>query len=220
MKTQAQCGFGSLSQVKTQRNKPLIGILGGIGSGKSSVARIFSSLGASVIDADRLSHEEFCDADVAGTLRSWWGEQVIPVGRPVDRRAVAAIVFDAPAELARLEGLLYPRLARRREELIAVYSADPGVVAIVLDAPKLYEVGLHEQCDANVFVEADPVIRLARVAASRGWTESQLQKREKLLKSLDTKKAIADYVIVNHSSDADLRPDVERVLASVLASFS
>jgi dephospho-CoA kinase len=208
-----------VSQVKTQRNKPLIGILGGIGSGKSSVARIFGSLGASVIDADRLSHEEFGDAEVADTLRSWWGEQVVPVGKPVDRHAVAAIVFDEPAELARLEGLLYPRLEKRREELIAVYSADPGVVAIVLDAPKLFEVGLHKRCDANVFVETDLAIRLARVGATRGWTESQLQKREKLLESLDTKKAIADYVIVNHSSIADLCPDVERVLASVLASF-
>lgn len=195
-------------------------MVGGIGSGKSSVARAFESLGAAVIDSDRLTHDEFHRAEVTATLRSWWGEQVCPAGRPVDRRAVAAIVFDDPAELARLEELLYPRLARRREELTGVYSADPAVVAIVLDSPKLMEVGLHKLCDAVVFVEAGRAVRLERLAASRGWTETQLHKREKLLKSLDAKKAIADYIVVNHSSVADLRPEVERVLASVLASFS
>ncbi len=138
----------------------------------------------------------------------------------MDRRAVAAIVFDDPAELTRLEDLLYPRLARRREELTSVYSADPAVVAIVLDSPKLMEVGLHKLCDAVVFVEAGRAVRFERLAASRGWTETQLQKREKLLKSLDAKKAIADYIVVNHSSGVDLRPEVERVLASVVASFS
>ena len=183
------------------------------------MARAFESLGAAVIDSDRLSHDEFRNAEVAATLRGWWGEQVAPAGQPVDRDAVAAIVFDDPAELARLEELLYPRLAKRREELISAYSADPAVVAIVLDSPKLLEVGLHELCDAVVFVDADRAVRLERVAASRGWTETQLRERENLLKSLDTKKAIADYVIVNHSGVADLSLKVERVLASVLASF-
>jgi dephospho-CoA kinase len=209
-----------LSRVKTKRNKPIIGLLGGIGSGKSSVARILESLGTAVIDSDSLSHDELRNAEVAATLRNWWGERVCPSGQSVDRHAVAAIVFDNPAELARLEALLYPRLAKRREELINAYSADPAVTAIVLDSPKLFEVGLHELCDAIVFVEAHRTVRLERLAASRGWTETQLQKRENLLKSLDIKRAIADYVIVNHSSGADLRPDVERVLASVLASFS
>ncbi|MFQ5591009.1 MAG: dephospho-CoA kinase [Phycisphaerae bacterium] len=209
-----------MSRVERKRNKPIIGLVGGIGAGKSSVASILESLGAAVIDSDRLTHDELRDAEVIATLRTWWGARVCPDEGSVDRQAVASIVFDDPAELTRLEALLYPRLARRREELIRVYSADQAVVAIVLDAPKLYEAGLHRLCDAVIFVEADREVRLKRLATSRGWSERQLRKRENLQKSLDEKRAIADYAIVNHSAVADLRPAVERVLAAVLASFS
>lgn len=181
---------------------------------------MLESLGARVIDSDRLSHEEFRDPEVAATLRDWWGDRVcLPTGE-VDRQAVAAVVFDAPAELARLEGLLYPRLARRREELLEAYEADPEAQAIVLDSPKLYEVGLDKLCDVVIFVETDWSVRAQRLAAIRGWTEEELSRRENLLKPLDEKRAIADHVVVNHSSVAALRPEVERVFTSVLTAFS
>ncbi len=190
-----------------------MGLVGGIGAGKSQVAQILESLGAAVIDSDRMTHEELCDPKVIATLRRWWGGRVCTEEEKIDRRAVGAIVFDDPAELARLEQFLYPRLARRRDVLIASYNLDPSVRAIVLDAPKLYEVGLHEQCDSIIYVEADRATRLQRVAAARGWTGAELDKREKLLKPLDMKKAIADHLVVNHSNIHDLRSSVERVFS-------
>ena len=74
-------------------------------------------------------------------------------------------------------------------------------------------------CDAVIFVDADRSIRAERLVASRGWTEAELIKRENSMKPLDSKREIADYVVVNHSSIADLCPEVERVFASVLADF-
>ncbi len=171
-----------------------------------------------VIDSDRLAHEELADPEVMATLRSWWGEKVCR-SDGVDRKALASIVFNDPAELGRLESLLYPRLHRRRERLVSGYDADPAVRAVVLDAPKLYEAGLGDYCDAVIFVEADWSDRVRRVAASRGWTEDELRRRENLQNSLDTKRAKADHVLINHSSLDQLRIDVERVFSSVLDAF-
>ena len=209
-----------MSRRDLKRKKPVVGLAGGIGAGKSSVARVLESLGAAVIDSDRQCHVEFDDPEVVATLRRWWGDAVCGPGGEVDRQALAGIVFDNPAELARLEGLLYPRLARRREELLGTYEADPQVRAIVLDSPKLFEAGLNELCDAVIFVDASRSVRARRLAETRGWTEKTLQKRETLLKPLDMKRALADHVVVNHSSIAALRSQVERVFSSVLAALS
>lgn len=173
-----------------------------------------------MIDADRLSHEELRDPEVVATLREWWGEGVCSADGSADRRALAAIVFNDPAELKRLENLLYPRIMRRREELVEAYNADPAVCAVVLDAPKLYEAGLGDCCDVVIFVDAEWAERVRRVAATRGWTEKELRRREKLQIPLDAKRTNADHVVINHSSIDELRPRIERIFASMLASFS
>jgi dephospho-CoA kinase len=200
--------------------KPIIGLTGGIAAGKSSVARLLQWLGAAVIDADRLSHEELRHPEVVATLREWWGDAVCTADASADRRALAAIVFNDPAELKRLEGLLYPRIMKRRETLVEAYNADPAVSAVVLDAPKLYEAGLDCCCDVVIFVDAEWAERVQRVVAARGWTEEELRRREKLQIPLDTKRANADHVVINHSSIDELRPRIERLFASMLASFS
>lgn len=217
--TGASHGSDNLPRVPVKHRKPIIGLTGGIGAGKSTVARIFESLGAAVIDFDRLAHEQFLDRSVIETLCEWWGEGVLTSDGSVDRQAVAAIVFEDPKQLARLEGLLYPRIGRARKDLVASFDGDPSVRAVVLEAPKLFEAGLAETCDAVIFVEADDEIRVRRVASSRGWPESELRRREKLLQPLDSKRTNADYLVANNSDIDDLRPKVERVLSAVLASF-
>lgn len=201
------------------RTKPLIGLAGGIGAGKSAVAEVMGSLGAVVIDSDRLAHQHLCDPSVISQLVSWWGSSILKEDGQVDRRALGNIVFERPAELRRLEALLYPKLEAERRVLVAQALADPAVRAIVLDAPKLVEVGLHEACDVVVVVVAERAVRVRRLLESRGWTEKELERREKLMDPLDKKLALADYVIDNHAGPAELRSQVESVFASALESF-
>ena len=197
---------------------PIIGLAGGIGSGKSAVAGVFASLGAAVIDSDRLNHQQLGEPDVVAQLRAWWGPGVCDESGRVDRRAISAIVFEDPEALAALEGLVYPRIARRRDELIARYRAESGVRAVVLDTPKLFEAGLDRICDAVVFVDAPRAMRLERVVQSRGWGEGELARREKLLDPLDKKRAKADYTVVNDSDIDALRPSIERILSTIIES--
>lgn len=196
--------------------KPVIGIVGGIGSGKSFVADVLRELGCAVIDSDRLAHAELNNPDVQAELRKWWGDAVVDDSGLVDRRAVGRIVFRDPAELKRLERLLYPRIEAERQRIMTSLGDDPAVSAFALDAPKLYEAGLDRSCDAIVFVDADRDVRLARLRDSRGWSSDELQRRENLQDPLDSKKARADYVVSNNSSPDELRRQVIRVFELIL----
>lgn len=202
------------------RRKPVIGLVGGIGAGKSAVAAILESLGAAVIDSDGIVHELYSRPEVIATLRQWWGDSVFSPDGTVDRRLVANLVFSRPEELRRLEGLLYPLVDAHRERVSEAYDRDPRFCAIVIDAPKLYEAGVDRHCDAVIFVDAPRAERIDRVARSRGWTEAELLRREGQQKPLDNKKASADYIIENHSSMDRLRDSVEKVLRAVLAAFN
>jgi dephospho-CoA kinase len=213
-------GLNELTRIAAKRKKPVIGLVGGIGAGKTSVAQILESLGAAVVDSDRLGHEQLRDPEVIATLREWWGESILLRNGEIDRRAIGAIVFDDAAMLARLERLLYPRIERRRRELMAAHSADPRVKAIVIDAPKLFEAAVDRICDAVLYVDAEWSLRVRRVADSRGWTEDELARRENLQNPLDMKRVNADYVVKNNSSVDELRAHVERVFLSMLASYA
>lgn len=202
----------------SERRKPIIGLVGGIGSGKSTVAGILESLGAAVIDSDRAVHAQYAEPEVVETLRRWWGDSVCHPDGSIDRRAVAKIVFSDPRELSRLESLLWPRIEQVRQAQMPALLADPKVKAIVLDAPKLFEAGLHRQCDAVIFVEADRAERLRRLAESRGWSPDDLARRESLQAPLDNKRANADYVIFNNTPLDQLRIAVERVFSQIVDS--
>lgn len=172
-----------------------------------------------MVDSDRLGHEELGAPEVVSTLRQWWGASVCGPSGEVDRKKVGEIVFVDPVQRTRLENLLYPRIRRRREEIVAACDADPSVRAIVLDTPKLFETGLNELCDAVIFIEADWPVRVRRVADSRSWTEEELRRRENLQDPLDMKKSSADYTVINQAGIDVLKAQVERVLSSVPGFF-
>ncbi len=208
------------AQSLDDRSIPIIGLTGGVGAGKSTIAEMFASLGAGVIDSDKLVHQQYADPLVVETLRQWWGDEVVSADHGLDRAAIASIVFNDAQAMSRLQAMLYPKIEQKRRSLMADYRADPAVTAIVLDSPKLFEAGLYKECDFIIFVETEKSIRQARTAESRGWDNQELGKREKLLDPLDKKKTLADYVIVNHAGKADVKREVRRIFSKVLASSS
>ncbi|HEY0008739.1 MAG TPA: dephospho-CoA kinase, partial [Tepidisphaeraceae bacterium] len=108
-------------------NRPIIGIIGGIGSGKSFVASLFGELGAYVIKSDDLAHAVYRQPAVKQTLRQWWGDEVLQADGSVNRKAIAARVFGDRAELKRLEELVHPLVNAERERLMEQAHADPAV---------------------------------------------------------------------------------------------
>jgi len=197
--------------------KPIIGLAGGIGAGKSTVASILAELGAAVISSDRLNHEILDSPEVIDELRRWWGGRVIRPDGGADRDALRGLITADPDARRRLEGLVHPMIARRRVALTASYQADAAVKAVVWDSPLLYEAGLAPQCTCVIFVEAAPKLRQARLARHRGWSPEELQRLENAQKPLDFKRRNADYRVVNNSDEGALRREVENVFSQILS---
>ena len=200
--------------------KPVIGIVGGIGSGKSFIARLFGEMGCHVIDADAQVRQAYNDPAVKQTLRQWWGDAVLAPDGSLDRKAIAVRVFGNAEERKRLEGFIHPIAAEDRRRQMENLAQNVQVLAFVWDTPLLLEAGLGSQCDAVVYVDAPPELRLERVARARGWCEAQLLQRENLQWPLDRKRQIADYVISNTADAGDARRQVRDVLSRVLARAS
>ncbi len=200
--------------------KPIIGIVGGIGSGKSFVARIFGEMGCAVLDADEYVRQLYEREDVKRTLRQWWGEGVFEPDGQVNRAAIARRIFDDEGERRKLEALLHPKVADMREAAMVAEANDAHTRAFVWDVPLLVEAGHAGQCDALVFVDSPPEERQRRVRETRGWTASELTRREKFQLPLDKKREMAKYMVRNTAGAGDIRSQVREVLLRILAGIS
>ncbi len=200
--------------------KPIIGIVGGIGSGKSFVAHLFGEMGCLVIDSDEQIRRAYQSPAILQTLRQWWGGEIFQPDGQVDKAAIAAKVFSQPQQRQRLEQLLHPLIAQERNRRMEEAADDPQVLAYVWDTPLLYETGLHAQCDAVVFVDTPLPLRLQRVSQTRGWADRELKKREKSQLPLDKKREMAHYIVVNTADAGCIREQVRDVLSRIFAKRS
>ena len=184
---------------------PTIGIIGGIGSGKSTIASMFHELGCIVADADENIATILRAKEVQEQLAAWWGNEIL-VGGNLNRAAISRIVFGSDQERKRLESYLHPRARTLQEEQFS--RADSSTKALVIDAPLLLESGLDALCNCIIYVDVELKTRLARVKKSRNWDEQELLDREATQIPLDKKREKADYVVTNEG-------DLDAVLAQV-----
>ncbi|HVZ93879.1 MAG TPA: dephospho-CoA kinase [Phycisphaerales bacterium] len=189
----------------------ILGLAGGVGSGKSSAARILSRLGAHVIDFDALTQTVLDRPDVRDTLVEWWGPSVLDDRRQVDRAAVAQRIFQSDADRKRLEALIHPLVWRTREQAQSEAVAHHKDIA-VMDAPLLFEAGLDRECDAVLFIDTDRAIRLSRVGTNRGWDEAELTRRESAQLPVEQKKARSRFVVANNAGEGELEVAIRRIL--------
>jgi len=196
----------------------IIGILGGVASGKSTVARQLAKLGAGVLDADGAGHEVLRMPLVEAAARRRWGEEIFGPDGHIDRQRLARIVFadglEAEEERRYLEQLTHPEIAKRIERQIDALAA-AGAQAAILDAPLLIEAGWDGLCEKIVFVDAPREARLER-AAARGWSEEKFAAREGVQESLDRKRARADVIIDASGPPERTLAQVERFWASLV----
>lgn len=197
----------------------VLGIAGGIGSGKSKVAGVFGDLGWLVVDFDAEIRKALTTIAVRDTLANWWGEKVLDEDGSLDRKAVASIVFADESERKRLEALLHPMVLLTREQARERARA-AGAPGIVLDAPLLFESGQDEACDAVVFVEASEGTRRRRVVEHRGWSSEDLERREAAQMPLTEKKARSRFIIENERGKNHLRDRVAEISAILLREAS
>ncbi|RMF74280.1 MAG: dephospho-CoA kinase [Planctomycetota bacterium] len=200
-----------------RRGKPTIGLCGGIGSGKSTVARLFGELGCLVIDSDALNREVLKREDVRRRLVEWWGCSILDADGELDRAKVAKIVFSDPQQRDRLESLTHPLIGEAREAMILQGLTEPKVKAFILDSPLLFERNLDRLCDSVVFVDSSEPARIKRLEKSRGWDAATIRARERWQLPLEEKRRRSQYRIPNDGSLDELRTHVARVLRDLLS---
>ncbi|MGY2081997.1 dephospho-CoA kinase [Modestobacter sp. SYSU DS0657] len=191
-----------------------IGLTGGIGSGKSTVAALLAERGALVVDADRLAREVVAPgtAGLAEVVAAF-GDRVLAADGSLDRPALAAIVFSDPEARARLDGIVHPRVRSRAAELVAAAPAD---AVVVQDVPLLVETGQAGSYDVVLVVEAPLETRVSRLVG-RGLGEDDARARIASQATDEQRRAVADVVLVNDGDRAALADQVARFWAERVA---
>ena len=185
----------------------ILGLVGGIASGKTLVANCFRDLGAVVLDADRAGHDVLREPEVIAALKNRWGDGVLDAKGQVNRGAVARIVFAAGHEADRrfLEQLTHPRIQMRlQQDLARAQASQPPPRAVVIDAALLFEAGWDKLCEKIIFVDAPRDVRLER-AVVRGWSAEQLAAREAAQLSPEEKRHRSHIIIRNVRTLENLR---------------
>lgn len=193
----------------------VVGLTGGVGSGKSTVAGLFREMGAKVIDADSIAREVVEIGEPTLTaIRESFGDEVFEADGALDRRAMAARVFGDDEARARLNAIVHPAVAQRTAELLQE-ARESGESWVVYDVPLLYENGLEEMFDTIVVVTADEELRRARLRDREGWTEEDIQARMEAQMDLGEKVRRANHVIDNGGTLHETRRQVEDVMTRI-----
>ena len=196
----------------TTPKKPLvIGVTGGIGSGKSSVARLLAECNGIVVDADQIAHEALRQPELLGRVVAQFGTTVIGPDGSIDRKRLGKIVFSAPEKRVALEAIVLPWIRGRIHQELSAARTRTDCRIVVLDAPLLIEGGWTDHVDVMIHVDSSFSSRLARVQ-DRGWDESELKRRELLQLPLTDKQAMADHVINNSGGFESLRSQVQAIV--------
>jgi dephospho-CoA kinase len=203
---------------------PVVGLIGGIGAGKSAAARMLADRGAAVIDADAVGHVLLEDPAIRDRIRERFGTGVLdaevsPAGEStgqntrISRRALGAVVFADAQALRDLESILHPAMRDHFRQAIEHLARDGRSPCIVLDAAILLEAGWDDLCDLVIFLDAPRPDRLRRVEQSRGWSQATLDAREGSQWPLVRKGQRADWIIKNDGDLDRLGRELDRILA-------
>ncbi len=204
-----------------QSDRPfrLIGVTGGIGSGKSTVCKVFAELGRLVVSADAIARTlTEGDPEVRAALRSTFGKEIFRADGSLDRGGLAKIAFASEELTARLNGIVHPRVFEEVDRTLAHEAPERTMPYVVIEAALIYESGMDEWLDRVVVVDAPESTRVERVVARDGTTPEDVRRRMAAQWPAQDKVRWADFVIVNDRNTVALREKV-RLIDSVIRAL-
>lgn len=197
------------------KSKPILGLVGGIGAGKSTAAKLLESHGGFVIDADSIGHEVLDRPEIQAQIAARWGN-VVRSDQRIDRRKLARIVFGSPEERRKLEEIVFPYIRQACEDRIHAAMTDVTTKFVVLDAAVLLEAGWSGICDRILYIEAPRELRLSRLKSRSGWSADDLDARESAQWTAEKKKQWTNAVVCNDGS----RDELEAKLVTLLQQWN
>jgi len=188
---------------------PMVGVTGGIGSGKSAVCRAFAALGRSVISADAIARDlTERDPGVRAAIARAFGAEIYAPDGPLRRQALAALVFASAAKLRTLNAIVHPPTRAAIDAAVADLPADSRSPYVILEAALIYESGLDKQLGAVVVVRADEEVRITRVMQRDGLGRQEVLARMRAQMPAEEKARRADLIIDNNREESELGPKV------------
>lgn len=195
----------------------IVGLTGGIASGKSLVARVFKAMGAHIIDADRIVHELIAPGEEAWKeIRDHFGNDILLPDGSIDRRRLGGIIFDDPKERQWLNACLHPRVFEVYLKLVRRIMDRAPESVVVFDAALLIETGFHRRMDRTVVVYAEIEQQIERLVSRDGLTREQAMKRIESQMPLNKKREYADYVIENTGSREEAEQKAREVFGMIV----
>ena len=192
----------------------VIGLTGGIGTGKSEVTRLLESLGAASINADQVGHEAYTpNSETWRAVVDAFGEDILQESGEIDRRKLGGIVFSDPNELARLNGIMHPRMARMVSRKIDALRQD-GADVVVVEAAVLFEAGWETLVDEVWSTDSPTEAIVERLQAARGLPPEEARKRIESQMGREERLGRSD-VVVDNSGDVD---ELERTVRKLWES--
>ena len=194
----------------------VIGLTGGIGTGKSEAARQLVSLGAELIDADVVGHEAYApNAEAWRRVVEAFGEGILGPNGEIDRRSLGAIVFSDPDQLARLNGIMHPLMARMVQEKIDGFR-EQGADVVVVEAALLFEAGWDSLVEEVWVTDAPEESVIGRLALRNGMSEEEARRRVSSQMSRTERLSRADIVIDNSADVAAMRKAIDELWVTIV----
>jgi dephospho-CoA kinase len=196
----------------------VVGLTGGIASGKSTVAKILQRLGAAIVNADDLAREVVLPGREAWKeIVAFFGPEILQTDQNLDRQKLRTLIFDQPNARKRLESIIHPRVRALAEERIRQYAA-AGYPVVVYEVPLLFEGKLQEWLRPVILVACSVETQTARLQKRDHLTPADAEKHIAAQMSLAEKRRLADYVIENNGSLADLERQTREILEKLKAT--
>jgi dephospho-CoA kinase len=190
-----------------------VGLTGGIGSGKSVVARMFKEEGAYVIDLDELARRVIePDKPAWRDVVAYFGTGILNKDRTVDRSGLAEIVFSDPKSRKVLEELTHPRIFEEQDALLEAIEDEDSYSVAIIEFPLLFELSFQKRFDKVILVYVSRDEQISRAKERDGLSEKELEKRLRAQLPIDEKRPLSDYIIDNEGSSADTRDQVIEVM--------
>lgn len=190
----------------------IIGITGGVASGKSTVAQMLASLGAHIIDADKICHRLLEKREIKSKIRERWGYKILDDDGRIKRHTLGNIVFADKKELLALNQIIHPQVIKLIKSKIHELTGNGKTNLIVIDAALLAETELVDLCDTILFVKTSRDICKKRAQLHRKWPLCETEKRERFQSSVKDKMQTADIIIDNSFSKANTLKQVKDFL--------
>lgn len=190
----------------------LVGLTGGVATGKSTVAKMFGRCGAVVIDADQLAREVVQPGKPAWRdIVRRFGKSVLNVDRTINRQRLGSIVFQIRKKLRQLERIIHPRVAREQARLTRRAAQNNPHAVVIYDVPLLFEAGIDKRVDKIVVVTADRETQIARLSKRNGLSRSEALRRIRSQMPMNKKCRLADFVLDGTKDKRSLKKDVAKI---------